>query len=233
MSSWCPMSPFPGHFLARKSLRRRLTSAALLTAYVTTAAGIPLPSGARPQRNGELYPCAGGSCGCATAEHCWKSCCCHTLAERFAWARQHAVRPPAYAIAAARQAGLHLAWLGEGTGPHFHSSTKSCCHRSSDDAKKMSCHETVASASAHVHRTCCAHKHDLEQNTNTADHIVVWRALNCQGHSMNWLAAVPTLIVARPAVSRPALLVTWLVPAISEPAEQLAEIPPVPPPERA
>jgi hypothetical protein len=66
-----------------------------------------------------------------------------------------------------------------------------------------------------------------------ANRIVAWRALACNGQSMNWLAAVPTLIVARPEMSHEQPLVAWLGPAISETANYLSEDPGVPPPERA
>ncbi|MFO0789484.1 MAG: hypothetical protein U0805_08500 [Pirellulales bacterium] len=77
--------------------------------YATTAVGVPLPLVVGASKSGELFPCADCACGCATAEQCWRSCCCHTLAERIAWAHEHNVRPPDYALAAARTAGLNLA----------------------------------------------------------------------------------------------------------------------------
>src|SRR6185503_5404577 len=98
-----------GHLLITCLFGRRSVGAALLTAYVLTASGVPLPTPSMPHTD-EHYPCAGGACGCTSAEHCWRSCCCHTLAERFAWAREHNVRPPEYAIAAAKVAGVDLAW---------------------------------------------------------------------------------------------------------------------------
>ena len=104
------MSRLLDHLWAANSCRRSI-SAALLAAYILTAAGIPLPY-AGSHHSDELYPCANCACGCASAEHCWRSCCCHTLAERIAWAQAHNVRPPGYAIDEARVAGLDLAWLG-------------------------------------------------------------------------------------------------------------------------
>ncbi len=98
-------------YLATIFLSRRSLSATLLLVYVVTAAGVPIPVGGIAH-TGELYPCASHACGCPDAEHCWRSCCCFTLAERFDWAREHNVRPPEYAIAAAKNAGVDLCWLG-------------------------------------------------------------------------------------------------------------------------
>ena len=37
------------------------------------------------------FPCMDKPCGCATAEQCFSSCCCHTPAQRLAWAKAHNV----------------------------------------------------------------------------------------------------------------------------------------------
>jgi hypothetical protein len=62
--------------------------------------------------------------------------------------------------------------------------------------------------------------------------VVMWRALACHGQSMNWLAAVPTLIVDRPQVSYALPIIAWLGPAHSETADSGSLSPEVPPPER-
>lgn len=222
-----------GHFFARNSCHRRLISAALLAAYIVTAAGIPLPTGAKPQASDESYPCANCGCGCASADQCWRSCCCHTLAERLAWAREHNVRPPAFAIADAQRAGLNLAWLAAEAARHSDSPPTTCCDRAVADTRPSCCQAHTAVKGARAERACCARRHDQPRQANTGDHIVGWRALACQGHSMNWLAAVPTLIVGRPEISYQRPLVAWLGPAVSEAAEVLPVIPELPPPERA
>lgn len=40
------------------------------------------------------FPCMGMGCGCRDADQCWDSCCCHSDAEKMAWARENEVRPP-------------------------------------------------------------------------------------------------------------------------------------------
>jgi hypothetical protein len=222
------MLPILGHLLASTMFGRRCVSAVLLAAYVVTAAGVPLPLGGKRQAGDESYPCANCRCGCSSAEQCWRSCCCHTLAERFAWAREHQVRPPEYAIAAAQAAGLDLAWLGVKSLPP-------CCSKRA----------TVACE--HAEHSCCkGGHHELltvkapspcplpkGEGSHQGDHIVAWRALACHGQSLNWLAATPTLVVARPVFSHDLPLAAWLGPAASEAAELLPVIPELPPPEQA
>jgi len=43
-------------------------------------------------------------CGCASAEQCWRSCCCTTKTERIAWAKEHLGYIPA-ALASATDHG--------------------------------------------------------------------------------------------------------------------------------
>jgi hypothetical protein len=79
---------------------------------------VPLPMGTRIQSEsaGEQYPCQASLCGCKSAVQCWTSCCCHTPAERLAWAAKHNVTPPAYFANVLRMEKLNKA-----------SSQKQCC----------------------------------------------------------------------------------------------------------
>lgn len=49
----------------------------------------------------ERFPCEGCDCGCATAEHCWTHCCCHSLEGRLAWAESNGVAVPCALVPAA------------------------------------------------------------------------------------------------------------------------------------
>ena len=81
----------------RTSLARRSISLVALIAYVITSAGIPIPLvWARPavaSSSTPAFPCQGHACGCS-ASSCWTSCCCHTPAQRLAWAKAHRIEPP-------------------------------------------------------------------------------------------------------------------------------------------
>jgi len=142
----------------------------MLAAYVVVAAGIPLPSINRPAKSGERYPCEACGCGCGSAEHCWQNCCCHTLAERLAWAEKNGVKPPAFALAAARKAGLDDAGRPLSTKvirvavpAEAQSATPSCCHSKTSCCKSSTAsrtsgnafdcwNKTAACTSSEVHR---------------------------------------------------------------------------------
>jgi hypothetical protein len=215
------MSPFYRQLFARcggarRRFTRRCACGALLAMYVVTVAGVPLPAGAISKKTGEMFPCMDCPCGCDSAEQCWRSCCCHTLAKRMDWAREHGMRPPEYAIDEARRQKIDLCWLDN----HAESpGEKTCC----------------AAKVGHGKLCCCRHsdEHVAKDNSETASHIVVWRALACRGQSMNWFAAVPTLIAVRHELADRLPLTSWLGPPISVRADGVAGVPVVPPPERA
>jgi hypothetical protein len=221
--------------LIRGDVGRRYVCAMLLSAYVLTAAGISLPIAGRPLNSGEAFPCATSRCGCDSAERCWRSCCCHTLAARLAWARRHGVRPPTFVVANARSAGIDLAWLAN--TPDARQSTADCCTAKRQNGSSAYCPMKPAAHTEKM-RTCCAKRHiETSQDENVSDRknegIVAWRALACRGHSMHWLAAVPTLIMSRPERLNFPPLVSRVAPAASEAAESVSESPAVPPPEFA
>jgi hypothetical protein len=213
----------------------------LLVVYFITAGGIPLPAGSSLPVSGELYPCAGHACGCASAEQCWRRCCCHSLAERIAWAREHKVRPPAFVIAEARQGGIDVAWLQSKTasgsaGGSDGESAKQCKTSGKTPAQPGAVGVLIAKPT----RSCCVERHShsavaskANSNSKHSTRVIGWRALECQGNSSDWLAAVPTLIVRKCAAFHHRPVVSWLVPAASERADCVAELPAVPPPEAA
>jgi hypothetical protein len=212
-------SPFRGpRFRLRRIIRRigrRCAACVLLAMYVVTAAGVPLPAGTKA-KSGEMYPCMDCPCGCNSAEQCWRSCCCHTLAERMDWAHEHGVRPPEYAIEDARREKIDLCWL--------------------DDPAESRAAKTGCLAKAGCNKPCCCCHHDDPPATGsdrTAGSIVVWRAMACGGQSMNWLAAVPSLIAVRQELADRLQLISWLGPPTSTCADGIADEPVVPPPERA
>jgi hypothetical protein len=200
---------------AGRRFGRRCASGTLLAMYVMTAAGVPLPTGISA-KSGEMFPCMGCPCGCNSAEQCWRSCCCHTLAERMDWAHDHGVRPPEYAIDEARHQGIDLCWLDD---PSYSSTTAKICCASKTGSGKPCC--------------CCHHDDHGKDASKVARSIVVWRAMACGGQSMNWLAAVPTLISVRLEAADRLLLISWLGPHTSACADGIADEPIVPPPERA
>src|SRR2546426_11110740 len=67
-----------------------------LGSFFLSGIGMSLPA-TRLKVNSIAFPCQDHACGCGSAEQCWQHCCCFTVQERWAWARDHAIEPPAYA----------------------------------------------------------------------------------------------------------------------------------------
>jgi hypothetical protein len=201
-------------FVFRSPVGRRCVCAILLLAYTVSAAGVPISLGGPPRDTGELYPCMAGGCGCKTTDQCWRSCCCHSLAERLAWARARGIEPPAFALAQARAMGLDLASIGRpGSSDR---STHSCC-----------------SPHKHSPRACESATRCTKDAAGGTSHLIAWRALACRGQSLHWLAAVPSLVLVRPELSQVIPHIDWLGPTGSEVAGGNSSSPAVPPPERA
>ena len=85
---------------------QRATTWLAIAGYAVLASGLPLPMGMLAPRGDAVtdtrlaakdrsrpFPCMDKPCGCATAEQCFANCCCHTPAERLAWAKAHSVEP--------------------------------------------------------------------------------------------------------------------------------------------
>ena len=85
------------------SLVRRATpviAALLLGGYLVASLGW-MPSPAAIARmlgvvQGERFACESCGCGCSSERECWTQCCCHTLAQRVAWAQREGVEIPSY-----------------------------------------------------------------------------------------------------------------------------------------
>jgi hypothetical protein len=83
--------------------RTRVSIVALLCcAILGGTLGFPAPRKVVKDRS-TPFPCQDKPCGCQNAAACWKSCCCHTNAQKVAWAKQHGVAPPEFVVAAAKR----------------------------------------------------------------------------------------------------------------------------------
>lgn len=73
--------------------------------HVLGAVGLPMPSVPMPARlskasGGLAYPCQNRPCGCLSYEQCWAGdCCCFTLEQKVAWARDQGEDVPGTALA--------------------------------------------------------------------------------------------------------------------------------------
>ena len=91
--------------------------AVLLYLPVSTGIAVPVAGG---KDLSTPFPCMDRQCGCRTAEQCWRSCCCHSLAQRLAWAEANDVEPPAFVRTASRQSKACCK-------PNAVPKSKSCC----------------------------------------------------------------------------------------------------------
>jgi hypothetical protein len=78
---------------------RPLGTCLLIGWQLLVGVGLPLP--VPEHRSHERFPCENCPCGCATAERCWRHCCCFTNQEKLAWARKNGVPVPEYVVTAA------------------------------------------------------------------------------------------------------------------------------------
>ncbi len=217
---------------AYRRYARQCLSAALLLPVVAVATGVPIPS-LPSARTAERSPCERCHCGCVSADQCWRDCCCHTLAERLTWARDNDVRPPDFALAEARLVGLDVSeWLpGEDCCTSAAEST-CCTERSAPAAEAVCCcHCEPAVVVVERRVTCCA---SVEPKAHPkTDFVVAWRAMKCNGQSLDSVAAVPMLISDRPQPAGELHFAYWLQAPASSVAAGVSHLPPVPPPERA
>ncbi len=212
----------------RRILFRRAQAAARWTAlgiYLFLSLGIQLPL-AVAKKSGQPYPCMNHPCGCASAEQCWRHCCCTTLEQRLAWAREHHVTPPDYALADARARGID--W-------------ETYCAVGAEHESRI-CRdgeEQPANCRQHV----CHEEHRGQPQNGSSQHEdapaappqgVVWiAALACQGSDLNWSGQ--TVSIPPPAEAQLADSPN-MAEQLSVPTEQFSSIsfaPTTPPPRSA
>lgn len=103
--------------------RQRSISILLLIAFVVASHAV-LPSARSLGLTGtgeERFPCESCACGCYSAKQCWTTCCCYSPSARRAWAEQHDVIPPDYAV------------LGASDATSSSAPRRTCCSAGTDD----------------------------------------------------------------------------------------------------
>lgn len=130
---------------------RRTAACLVLVAYCVTSVGIPISS--RSIKKGDVpFPCQNHACGCQSALECWTHCCCFSVEERWAWARENGVEPPEYAVKPT---------------PHNSPAPDSDAHR--EVAASSACSEGYSKKSCCVtNETCC--QHDIEDRAIASSH---------------------------------------------------------------
>jgi hypothetical protein len=194
-------------------LRYRLCVTGVGIVYLLVALEIPLPVFAHKE-TGQLFPCQDHPCGCQTAEQCWRGCCCFTAEERWAWARDHHIEPPAYAEKPASN-GWNTVKLRDRASQKCTSA--SCC---SAQTQRTSCCQSSAGRSE---QASCS----TQNRVRWATTLNAWR---CRGYSTVWVSAGAVLPLLPVVAWNP----DWTPPArlalFSRHADRVPVIPPDPPP---
>lgn len=155
--------------------------------------GVPLPDTVKKDLR-EWFPCMNCGCGCVNAETCWRKCCCYSVAEKLAWARENGVTPPQYLVAMADEQAVTSAT------PDL-SRLKPCCRArvlasletSGKKTGRATWDPSAESSAATRHRTEVA-----SPNRSTDPGIIALRALQCRGHWMS-IGLLPPSIPAQRA----------------------------------
>lgn len=143
--------------------RRRWVTGVALALYALVVSGLPLPLGAvsiRGRSEGvgtqllaakdrsRPFPCRDKPCGCASAEQCFKKCCCHTPAQLLAWARSNDLEPAVLA-ALERRAATELPAVAI-------ASAASCCVTPQVSDRTACCTTETPAGPSDDTTDCCA-----------------------------------------------------------------------------
>jgi hypothetical protein len=167
-------------FTRRPPLARRFVAWALLATYATTASGVPLPRFSAATST-ESHPCQTHRCGCATAEQCWKSCCCYSNGQKLAWAAERGVTVPEFVVAAARV---------EAAQPLSPTPARACCR------SKRSCCEPSLIAGVPAG---CDKAHDERPDESSIEFVSLLQSERCRGTTPTWGGVAISLVPAPPA----------------------------------
>jgi hypothetical protein len=169
---------------------RRSVAWLAIIGYGLIASGLPVPlAGLSPtapdaaatarlaaKDRSRPFPCMDKPCGCATAEQCFTNCCCHTPAERLAWARARGLEPAVRAALERRAADPAASMAATG-----------CC----DTQEERCCSEGEANCcdACQPEPSCCGAADPDPEAFEQATGFVVLRAmLACGGIVAQWTA---------------------------------------------
>jgi hypothetical protein len=208
-----------------RALRYRLGVVALTLAYLLAALDIPLPASIHKESS-QPFPCQDHPCGCRTAEQCWRSCCCFTPEQRWAWARAHQVEPPAYAEKPAAT-GWNTVKLRDRDRPNSSTLKRSCCQQErtccATPAAGKSCCQTDARRTRGGDRSSPADKGRVRYGSA----MTAW---TCQGLSTLWVGIGAVLPVPPAVAWSPEWPLTARCRPLNEQPDPRSHTPPTPPP---
>lgn len=164
---------------------RKALTFLVLVCFCAAVVPIPLPSSDFLNKNdSQPFPCKNSSCGCKTAEQCWRSCCCLSLAERLAWAEKNGVSPPSYLLVPAKIDSRTMQKTASDPVANSLnkrskccSNCKSCCERSKAKGKLV---QGGSRESGDIRRVAESKESVSKSRGKT---VVCLFALKCQGKS--------------------------------------------------
>lgn len=234
----------------RNSTIGRVTCVTVLISFCAVCLPIPVfPHRDRPAKDlSQPFPCQNRSCGCSSADQCWKKCCCFTNAQKVAWAKKNSVAVPQFVLIAARaEAGQDSELCCHQTVRQKPTSVTGCC---TGDRKRSEHSATSAPCCLKKERQpgCSCGKRafektqpgDQEAEPLTAEPAVArlkfasgLSAAECQGFS--FVIALLTAVVGTesPAIESPCHEQSELLVVMSERRLEIFPEPPVPPPRNA
>ena len=175
-------------FHAPKSRSRQWFACVALVGYVASVTGFPLPTPSRVGDRSVAFPCQQHQCGCNSAAQCWDDCCCYSLAERVAWARQSNVELPV---------AVQLAWAhAQYRADQSPATQLDSAERHGDDQLADACCEPADTQPPVPTKKNCSHcvSDDAYESAEQAAAPIKlrwvqgWQAQKCRGLSTLWVA---------------------------------------------
>jgi hypothetical protein len=167
------------------SLRfRRFITGLAVVAYFGNVWGFPLPL-AETKDVSVAFPCQDHACGCQSAAQCWQDCCCHTPAERLAWAEEHGVTIP-------QEARVALVAAAGSQTTAAPSSQPDCCRHEHDEKSQCA---SVDRGCSHCKKSHDCHSNDCKSNDwpQARGWVLGIEARKCRGLSTEWVASGASL----------------------------------------
>lgn len=197
------------HRARRLLAPRRTFVAACVVAHLASTFGFPVSPAPTKATASRPFPCQHHRCGCASADQCWRSCCCMSTREKLAWARAHGVTPPDFVVGDARLDEPSFA-VAEGHAPD--SPGNACCSKSKRNPSKSSCCKRMPA-------------------TERVEWVLGMQAQKCRGLATFWLscgaALPPPTSIAVPEDPTPPV---WCKPLLTNTWAVVFQRPEVPPP---
>lgn len=198
------------------SIGRKVFAFLVLIVFCVSALPIPIATlEIQTKDHSQPFPCQNSPCGCKTAEQCWTNCCCSTPEERLAWAEEHEVTPPSYAVQSVQEEAVASSgWTNPPADEEMTRVKSKCCEHGEQT------HETYvhgkASDTVALHPTdndcrptametcgsCCSNsQEDLVEPvvatrvTKKSKLVLSMFALKCQG-KISAFSLLPWMIIA-------------------------------------